>query len=144
VQQPVAPLNEVQVVEQVVPPPPDKPKKEAKAKTVVEQPVQPLNEVQLVQQPVEPPPHPHLTSAVREWQSYGCTLAEIQSFAPWAFIQPDPEPERPQIGMALPEDRLRAYNPISAPASRERPRRRLPAQRRLDNLMRLAEFALLD
>ena len=88
----------------------------------------------------------HAQALVAEWAAYGVTEAECREFAPWAFPEP-PAVKTPAGCATLPEDRLTAYNPLSTPVTRDKPRRQY---RQIDPAMferavaALAEFAAPD
>ena len=86
----------------------------------------------------------HLADLAEFWRTCGCSDEELQAWAGWAFAaEPETAPEPPQAPMALWENERIAWNAISAPASREKPRRVLPGQYRAELLTKLEQFALL-
>ena len=88
---------------------------------------------------------PHLADLSLFWRDLGVTFEEQREAAPWAFEQP-PVVKTPAGCATLPEDRLTAYNPLSTPVTRDKPRRQY---RQIDPAMferavaALAEFATL-
>ena len=86
----------------------------------------------------------HLADLAEFWRACGCSDEELQAWAGWAFTaEPEPAPEPPQAPMALWENERIAWNAISGPGSREKPRRVLPGQYRAELLTKLEQFALL-
>lgn len=85
-----------------------------------------------------------MADLVKFWAEIGVTVEEQRKAAPWAFEQaPEPAPEPPQAPMALWENECIAWNAISGPGSRERPRRVLPGQYRAELLAKLEQYAVL-
>ena len=88
----------------------------------------------------------HIADLAEFWESIGASIEEQRNAAPWAFVAepaPEPAPEPPQAPMALWENERIAWNAISGPGSREKPRRVLPGQYRAELLTKLEQFALL-
>ena len=89
---------------------------------------------------------PHLAAEALFWRDLGVTFEEQAAAAPWAFSEPPAVPAEPGCA-TLPEDRLTAYNPLSTPVTRDKPRRQY---RQIDPAMferavaALAEFAAPD